>query len=123
MSLLAVLGLRYPVKLLPLLLFESAWKVLWLSLVALPKAALGSLDAGTTETVFSCSLVVLILAVIPWRYVWRHFVGDAGTGGTEQPMPPDTERERRSPQGLGPMPDDGQAGWSSTSTSRSSRST
>ena len=30
MSLLAFLGLRYPVKLLPLLLFESAWKLLWL---------------------------------------------------------------------------------------------
>ena len=28
MSLLAFLGLRYPVKLLPLLLFESAWKLL-----------------------------------------------------------------------------------------------
>ncbi|HSK32301.1 MAG TPA: hypothetical protein VK903_02335, partial [Propionicimonas sp.] len=38
MSLLAFLGLRYPVKLLPLLLFESAWKLLWLGLVALPKA-------------------------------------------------------------------------------------
>ena len=38
MSLLAFLGLRYPVKLLPLLLFESAWKLLWLGLVALPRA-------------------------------------------------------------------------------------
>lgn len=28
-SLLAVLGIRYPVKMLPLLFFELLWKVLW----------------------------------------------------------------------------------------------
>ena len=78
MSLLAFLGLRHPVKLLPLLLFESAWKLLWLSLVALPKAATGGLDAATADTVFSCSLVVLILAVTPWRYVWRNYVRATG---------------------------------------------
>jgi hypothetical protein len=69
MSLLAFLGLRYPVKLLPLLLFESAWKLLWSSLVAVPKAVDDSVDAATSETVVSCSLVVVILAVITWRYV------------------------------------------------------
>jgi hypothetical protein len=74
MSLLAFLGLRHPVKLLPLLLFESVWKILWLALVALPRAVTGTLDAGTTNSVVSCSLVLLILAVIPWRYVWRHYV-------------------------------------------------
>jgi hypothetical protein len=73
MSLLAFLGLRHPVKLLPLLLFESAWKLLWLTLVALPKASNGTLDAATTDVVVSCSLVVVILAVIPWRYVWRTY--------------------------------------------------
>ncbi|HEX5561049.1 MAG TPA: hypothetical protein VFX52_05355 [Nocardioidaceae bacterium] len=78
MSLLAFLGLRYPVKLLPLLLFESAWKLLWLSLVALPKALDGSLDAATTDTVLNCSLVVLILAVVPWRYVGRSYLRTTG---------------------------------------------
>jgi len=78
MSLLAFLGLRYPVRLLPLLLFESAWKLLWLALVALPKAAGGNLDPATSETVVNCSLVVLILAVIPWRYVWRTYVRAPG---------------------------------------------
>ena len=29
MSLLAFLGLRYPVRMLPILLFESLWKVIW----------------------------------------------------------------------------------------------
>jgi hypothetical protein len=74
LSLLALLGLRHPVTLLPLLLFESAWKLLWLSLVALPRSIAGDLDAATTEAVVSCSLVVVILAVTPWRYVWRNYV-------------------------------------------------
>lgn len=39
MSLLALLGLRYPVRLLPILLFECAWKLIWLSVVAAPKAS------------------------------------------------------------------------------------
>jgi hypothetical protein len=78
MSLLAFLGLRYPVKLLPLLLFESAWKLLWLALVALPKAIDGNLDKATSDIVFNCSFVVLILAVTPWPYVWRTYVRAPG---------------------------------------------
>jgi hypothetical protein len=78
MSLLAFLGLLHPVKLLPLLMLESAWKLLWLALVALPRATAGDLDAATTDVVVNCSLVVLILAVIPWRYAWRTYVRGAG---------------------------------------------
>jgi hypothetical protein len=74
MSLLAFLGLRYPVKLLPLLLLESAWKLLWLGAVALPLARSGDLDSAAREVVFNCSLVVVILAVTPWGFVWRQYV-------------------------------------------------
>jgi hypothetical protein len=78
MSLLAFLGLRHPVRLLPLLLLESGWKLLWLTLVALPRAIAGNLDAATTETLMSCSLVVVILAVTPWRHVWRTYLRSTG---------------------------------------------
>ena len=78
MSLLAFLGLRYPVRLLPILLFESLWKLIWLSVVALPAVAAGHVDQAMSETIFSCSLVVIILAVIPWRYVWQQFVTATG---------------------------------------------
>lgn len=78
MSFLAFLGLRYPVKLLPVLLFESTWKLLWLALVALPKAIAGDLDTATTEILVNCSLVIVILAVTPWQYVWRTYVRTPG---------------------------------------------
>ncbi|MEP7091255.1 MAG: hypothetical protein ABI776_14245 [Nocardioidaceae bacterium] len=80
MSLLALLGLRYPVRLLPVLLFESAWKLIWLALVALPRAAAGGLDAGTTKILLNCSFVIVIIAVIPWRYVWRTYGRATGDG-------------------------------------------
>jgi hypothetical protein len=78
MSLLAFLGLRYPVRLLPVLLFESLWKIIWLSVVALPKTVAGELDPATEDVAFNCLLVIVILAVVPWGYVWQHFVAAKG---------------------------------------------
>lgn len=78
MSLGALLGLRHPVMMLPVLLFESAWKLLWLGLVALPQALGDGLDSATTDMLVKNSLVVVILAVIPWRYVWRRYVRATG---------------------------------------------
>jgi hypothetical protein len=74
MSLLAFLGLRYPVRMLPILLFEVAWKVLWIAAIAIPRLLADVMDAATREVLFSCSFVVVIVAVIPWGYVWRRYV-------------------------------------------------
>lgn len=78
MSVLALVGVRYPVRMLPVLLFESTWKLLWLGLVALPAARGGDMDAATNAVAVNCSLVVVILAVIPWRYVWTQYVSAPG---------------------------------------------
>lgn len=53
-------------------------ETLWLLFVALPKALAGDLDAAMQKTVFNCSLVVVILLVIPWRFVWRTYLRAAG---------------------------------------------
>jgi hypothetical protein len=74
MSLLAFLGLRYPTKMLPILVFESAWKLLWLAAVAVPRLLADDLDAPTEKLFSSIVWVVLILAVTPWDYVWRAYV-------------------------------------------------
>lgn len=74
MGLLALLGLRYPVRLIPILLFECLWKLLWLAIVALPATLGGRVDDAMSEIIVNCALVVVILAVTPWAYVWRHYV-------------------------------------------------
>jgi hypothetical protein len=78
MSALAVLGLRYPLQMLPLLFFEVAWKLLWLIVVALPLWSAHQMDADTLETANDCLLVVVFLVVIPWPYVFANYVMKPG---------------------------------------------
>lgn len=73
-GLLALLGLRYPLQMLPLLLFELIWKAVWLAAFALPRWLGGSLDEGMRTTMFETSLGAVLLLVIPWRYVFHHYV-------------------------------------------------
>jgi len=78
MSLLAFLGLRYPSQLLPILLFEVAWKVLWIVAIGVPHLVSGDMNAETREVLFNCSFVVVIIAVIPWGYAWRRYARTPG---------------------------------------------
>lgn len=79
LSLLGLLGLRYPLRMLPLLLWEAAWKTIWLAFVPLPQwLAHGQVDAAISSTVFDCSFVVLVYIAIPWGYVYRHYVKQQG---------------------------------------------
>ena len=74
LSLLSFVALRHPVKMLPLLLFESAWKLIWLSAVALPAWLSDRMDDETWGYTTSCLLVVIFLVVVPWPYVFRQYV-------------------------------------------------
>jgi hypothetical protein len=78
MSILALLGLRYPVQLLPILLFEVAWKLIWLGVVALPLWQNHEMDPDARELTNEVLWVVVILAVIPWRYVFFHYLAQRG---------------------------------------------
>ena len=73
-SLMCVVGLRFPLQMLPVLLWEVTWKTLWLALVALPQWLAGHVDEAIKPTIFACSLVVLVYAAIPWRYVFARYV-------------------------------------------------
>jgi hypothetical protein len=88
LSLLAFLGLRYPVEMLPVLLFECLWKVIWLLVVPLPLWASHRLDPATLQTTYSVLVVVIIFAVIPWRYVYSKYVTRRGDRWRSAPSAP-----------------------------------
>ncbi len=78
MSVLAILGLRYPLQMLPLLFFELAWKAIWLVAVALPLWSAHQMDADTLETTKECAAVVIFVFLIPWPYVLSHYAMKPG---------------------------------------------
>jgi hypothetical protein len=82
-ALLAVLGIRYPLKMLPLLFFEFVWKSTWVVAFGLPLLLSGALDPnvsfGGTETLVNCLLgVVLVPIVTPWGYVLNQYLKAPG---------------------------------------------
>ncbi len=74
MSLLALLGLRYPARMLPVLLFEVTWKLLWLGVVAVPLWSDHALTGAFRSQTGKVLWVALIIAVIPWRHVLATYV-------------------------------------------------
>ncbi len=74
LSLLALVGLRYPLQMLPILFWELGWKLIWMIRVALPAWSSGAMDADTAQTLAECAPILLYVAIIPWDHVWRHYV-------------------------------------------------
>lgn len=73
--LLAFVGLKLPLRMLPLLMFEFAWKTVWLLAFGLPQYFSGQQPPTFAEDFFNIAVgVILMPIVIPWGYVWRHYV-------------------------------------------------
>jgi hypothetical protein len=70
----AALGLRYPVQMLPVLLFELAWKAIYLVAFALPLWSAHQITAAVAEDIQAVAMVVILIPLIPWRYVFAQYV-------------------------------------------------
>jgi hypothetical protein len=94
-STLTGLGLRYPLQMLPLLLLQLLYKLVWLFAVALPLWSAGQWDARATGMTKNFVIPVVVdVLVIPWSYVLAHYVrkrGEswalAGAFGKASPQP------------------------------------
>jgi len=72
---LAFLGLRHPLQMLPLLLFEWVWKTTWLISFGLPQWLSGQLPPTFADDLTAIVMgVILMPLVIPWGYVYRRYV-------------------------------------------------
>jgi len=76
---LAFVGLKYPLEMLPLLMFEFAWKTIWTVAYGLPQWSAGQMPPTWSEDFKAIAAgVILMPIVIPWGYVWRHYVKRPG---------------------------------------------
>jgi len=72
---LAGLGIIRPLKMLPILLLEIFYKILWLILVAYPLWSQGTLVGSPAEGITSGFLwVILPIVAVPWRYVLVNYI-------------------------------------------------
>ena len=77
--LMAIFAIRYPLKMVPLLLFELLWKTIWLIFFGLPQYWSGVGSPRLGEDLWAIGAFPLVcLLVIPWGYVWRHYVTAPG---------------------------------------------
>ena len=98
LGLLSILGLRYPLKMLPLLFFEMTWKLIWLVRIALPLWAAGRIDEAVAGTLVAVLMVVVFPFIIPWGYVARTYFGEAADPWRSRPTATTVPSDRRNPQ-------------------------
>lgn len=75
---ISLLGLRYPVKMIPILLFEILWKAIYLIAFALPLWRAHQITPAIAADITSIAMVVIFLPLIPWVYVWREYANATG---------------------------------------------
>ena len=78
LSVLSILGLRYPLKMLPVLFWELTWKASWLISVALPHWLRGQWSKDLATTTFDVGMIVIFVPLVPWTYVFEQFVKQPG---------------------------------------------
>lgn len=73
---MGIIGVLHPLKVLPVLLFELGWKMVWLGFIGLPHWFAGVNAPRLGEDLILAGLLPLALAplLIPWGYVWRNLV-------------------------------------------------
>jgi hypothetical protein len=72
---LAGLGIFRPLKMLPILLLEIFYKVLWLIIVAYPLWSTSKLQGSPAESTTEAFLwVILPIVAVPWTYVFMMYL-------------------------------------------------
>jgi hypothetical protein len=78
MALLCLLGLRYPLQMLPLLMWEMVWKATWLVMIALPLIQSGQMDEAAWSNTAACLMGVIVPIAMPWKYVYARYIAQKG---------------------------------------------
>ena len=72
---LSALGIRYPLAMLPVIFMQLFYKTFWLLAVSVPLRAAGRSSDLTLPFLIA---IVLDIMVIPWTYVFAHYIKKPG---------------------------------------------
>ncbi len=84
---LSILGLFRPLAMLPLLLFELAWKFIFMLRIALQAMLGGTLEPAFEAVFWECVPVLLFVPIIPWRHVWHIYLPRRAAVASAAPRP------------------------------------
>ncbi len=84
LAVMSLLGVRYPLQMLPLMLYEMLWKTVWIILIAGRAWMAGKWNADIEALFYDCIVISIAFFIVPWRYIWARYV--------VQPMEPLTRR-------------------------------
>lgn len=76
--LLTLLGIRYPLQMLPVLLWEILWKTVWVAAVAYPQWQSGKMEHFTEANLSWLPLLAICIVAVPWRYVLSQYIVKRG---------------------------------------------
>jgi hypothetical protein len=72
---MGILGVRYPLQMLPIFLFEFVWKTIWVLAFGLPQWLAGGGSPRLSEDLITIGNgPILFGLIIPWGYIYRHYI-------------------------------------------------
>ncbi len=74
-AIISFIGIRKPLKMLPIVLFEIIYKVTWLMIVAYPLWVKNELAGSSAEGMTHVFVwVIFPIVAMPWKYFFKSFV-------------------------------------------------
>jgi hypothetical protein len=74
LALMSLLGVRYPLQMLPLMIYEIAWKTIWIVLIAGRAWMAGKWTPDIEALFYDCIGIIIAYFILPWRYVWARYI-------------------------------------------------
>ncbi|MFM9935427.1 MAG: hypothetical protein ACKVOL_04430 [Novosphingobium sp.] len=73
LAMLSLVGVRCPLQMLPLMLYEILWKTVWLLGIALRAWLANKWTPELESLFFDCVGIVIAYFIVPWGFVWARY--------------------------------------------------
>jgi hypothetical protein len=73
LAVVALLGVRYPLQMLPLMLFEIVWKTTYILAFYTPAWLANAVTPELQSLFESCIGIIVAYLFMPWRYFWARY--------------------------------------------------